>query len=263
MPEPMQPSHTGDEAQTSHTSPAATLTSTANTAATATALAPSPLKQVNPDPPTLDRIPVHDPSTTDIIHNTEDSKLDQISAKVADAGAGAVAVAVSSSQSSASTLSSTSQSVMTSCPPTPGSIAGSRVLSTEKRPPTPRPSINIPLPQPPIGLHHALDGTVPVTPLSKPPLPAKILTSRSTDTIVQNTLAKDSNQQHASAPLQGPGSNGQRRIMTPTSRLAETAAGVREVSKKIGTLLICCHQLFIRLPHQLLLCIRFNCHCGS
>ncbi|KAF9355492.1 hypothetical protein BGX34_010439 [Mortierella sp. NVP85] len=49
---------------------------------------------------------------------------------------------------------------------------------------------------------------------------------------MEDTLAKDPSQHHAPISLQG--SNGQRRIMTPTSRLAETAVGVREVSKKIG-----------------------------
>ncbi|KAF9426468.1 hypothetical protein BGZ94_006478 [Podila epigama] len=45
------------------------------------------------------------------------------------------------------------------------------------------------------------------------------------------TLARDYSHSH-NMPSQYNG--GQRRIMTPTSRLAETAVGVREVSKKIG-----------------------------
>ena len=47
---------------------------------------------------------------------------------------------------------------------------------------------------------------------------------------MQDTLAKDI----STAAYHGSALNGQRRIMTPTSRLAETAVGVREVSKKIG-----------------------------
>lgn len=88
-----------------------------------------------------------------------------------------------------------------------------------------RPTIEIPQPQSPISLHHALDSFPssvhpPVTKMTRPIDPAE-------------TLARDP-QSHSH--LNGLSYMGQRRIMTPTSRLAETAVGVREVSKKIGTL---------------------------
>ncbi|KAF9311629.1 hypothetical protein BG003_007177, partial [Podila horticola] len=53
-----------------------------------------------------------------------------------------------------------------------------------------------------------------------------------------DTLARDHFNTHAHAhahshSLSNASYLGQKRIMTPTSRLAETAVGVREVSKKI------------------------------
>ncbi|KAF9431658.1 hypothetical protein BGZ76_011859 [Entomortierella beljakovae] len=78
----------------------------------------------------------------------------------------------------------------------------------------------------PITLHHALDSPLPTAPQAKL---TKVF-PRSIETSVKDTLAKDPQYSND----WGPGSIGQRRIMTPTSRLAETAVGVREVSKKIG-----------------------------
>ncbi|KAG0025204.1 hypothetical protein BGZ81_007327 [Podila clonocystis] len=50
-----------------------------------------------------------------------------------------------------------------------------------------------------------------------------------------DTLARDHSHSHSHSHSLSNGSYmGQKRIMTPTSRLAETAVGVREVSKKIG-----------------------------
>ncbi|KAK3835459.1 MAG: ATP-NAD kinase-like domain-containing protein [Linnemannia gamsii] len=123
---------------------------------------------------------------------------------------------------------------------TPGQLNNT---SSSSKPPSNRPSIEIPQPQSPITLHHALDGTFPssATTAKSSTTPTRIL-PRSIESCVQDTLAKDPSQQYGSSSYHGSGSssyhgsgsNGQRRIMTPTSRLAETAVGVREVSKKIG-----------------------------
>ncbi|KAG0309099.1 hypothetical protein BGZ98_005211 [Dissophora globulifera] len=95
--------------------------------------------------------------------------------------------------------------------------------------------IENPQPLSPISLHHALDGNLSTTPIAKPAAAASAkIMPRSIDTHVQDTLAKDLHPHGASSPYPGSGSHGHRRIMTPTSRLAETAVGVREVSKKIG-----------------------------
>ncbi|KAI8604600.1 hypothetical protein EDD21DRAFT_205937 [Dissophora ornata] len=209
--------------------------------------------------------PFNDPFTTNIIHDTDDSNLVKTMALVANAGrnagVAANANAVASARSSASVhsnhnpspLSSSSSSLasstkLTTVLPSSEAIAGSRRPTQLGRASVSRPLIEVPQPQSPISLHHALDGTIPVTPVSNPSTTARIL-PRSIDTHVQDTLAKDSTRQHNASSTSSYGSNsssassGPRRIMTPTSRLAETAVGVREVSKKIGML----SRSFLRL----------------
>ncbi|KAK3818717.1 MAG: ATP-NAD kinase-like domain-containing protein [Benniella sp.] len=223
MPERMNPV-LSEKTQLPHASPAPSAVPATTLTDPPAVVATSPIKHTAD----LSNADMIDPFTTNIIHDTEDSRLVQIMASVADAGAdaGAAADAVASARSSTSSISSRSASA----PPPVSSMTGSKLSSSMDRPLAPRPSLNIP-PQPPIGLHHALDGTIPTTPVSKSSQPTRLL-PRSIESGVEDTLAKDPSQQHAPMSLQG--SNGQRRIMTPTSRLAETAVGVREVSKKIG-----------------------------
>ncbi|KAF9951060.1 hypothetical protein BGZ70_001134 [Mortierella alpina] len=211
-----------------------------SSAAAAAATAP----QLNHPTPSKPALPFHlractseDPLTANIIHDTHDRTLVQAMALVAeagaDAGAAADAASVRSSSSTHSTpspASSASSSSATVVYPS----ASSRPHTTHTRPTVPRPSIEIPQPISPISLHHALDGSIPsATAITKPAHATRIL-PRSIESCVQDTLAKESSQQYGSTPYQGSGSIGHRRIMTPTSRLAETAVGVREVSKKIG-----------------------------
>ncbi|ORZ11399.1 hypothetical protein BCR41DRAFT_372216 [Lobosporangium transversale] len=199
---------------------------------------------------------VEDPFTANIIHDTSDCTLVQTMAMVAEAGADAGAavsarsstpvlhstssvVKPSFSSSSSSSSSSTSASVCSATAPTiyaPTTIRpGSGPSMSLGQRSVIRPSIDIPQPQAPIGLHHALDSTYPATPNAKPAATTARILPRSIESCVQDTLAKDPQlPSGSSTPYLGPGSNGHRRIMTPTSRLAETAVGVREVSKKIG-----------------------------
>ncbi|KAG0346590.1 hypothetical protein BG004_001344 [Podila humilis] len=98
-----------------------------------------------------------------------------------------------------------------------------------------RPTIEIPQPQSPITLHHALDGSFPSASTSASSLTHPPYSKMMTRTLIDaaDTLARD----HSSHPSHTHSISsymGQKRIMTPTSRLAETAVGVREVSKKIG-----------------------------
>lgn len=207
-------------------------------------------------------------ANANIIYDTADSALVQTMAMVADAGADAGAAAdaasgrsstssrhsahspasplspssiASSSSSSTSTTHRTTHTHTTATATGTTTIASSGAtnnpapLTFSGRPPSNRPSIEIPQPQSPITLHHALDGTFPssATAQKSSATPTRIL-PRSIESCVQDTLAKDPSQQYGSSSYSGSGSNGQRRIMTPTSRLAETAVGVREVSKKIG-----------------------------
>ncbi|KAG0251019.1 hypothetical protein BG011_007902 [Mortierella polycephala] len=186
---------------------------------------------------------MQDPFTSNIIHDTNDCNLVHAMTIVADAGAeaGAAVDARSSASSlhtpsSASSSSSQSQSSTTTVAyRSPNrAMAGSNQSMSLNRPAVARPSIDIPQPQSPISLHHALDGSLPSAPVQvKAAIPDKILT-RSMESGVQETLAKDSHYHNGPTPYHGSGSFGNRRIMTPTSRLAETAVGVREVSKKIG-----------------------------
>ncbi|KAF9350611.1 hypothetical protein BGX26_011258 [Mortierella sp. AD094] len=175
--------------------------------------------------------PIKDPLTSNIIHDTNDKVLVETMSWLAhagaDAGAAAEAAAVLSSDSSASSYISSA----TFNPAVPSSdTVGWRQPITLSRPTPVRPMIDIPQPQSPISLHHALDGPLPPTPVAKD---QKVL-PRSIETCVKDTLAKDPQHHNDRSPYQGLGLIGQRRIMTPTSRLAETAVGVREVSKKIG-----------------------------
>ncbi|KAG0299968.1 hypothetical protein BGZ97_003458 [Linnemannia gamsii] len=208
-------------------------------------------------------------ANANIIYDTSDSTLVQTMAMVANAGAdaGAAADAASgrsstssrhSAHSPASPLSPSSNAPSvpssststtyrttsshttaiegeTTASPSTGATKNPSPLTSSSRPPSNRPSIEIPQPQSPITLHHALDGTFPssATAQKLSATPTRIL-PRSIESCVQDTLAKDPSQQYGSSSYHGSGSNGQRRIMTPTSRLAETAVGVREVSKKIG-----------------------------
>ncbi|KAK5823310.1 ATP-NAD kinase-like domain-containing protein [Linnemannia elongata] len=207
-------------------------------------------------------------ANANIIYDTTDSTFVQTMAMVADAGADAGAAA--DAASGRSSTSSRHSAHSPASPLSPSSIASSSFSSTSTahrsththttvtaagttatassgatknpapltsstRVPSNRPSIEIPQPQSPITLHHALDGTFPssVTAQKSSGTPTRIL-PRSIESCVQDTLAKDPSQHYGSSSYSGSGSNGQRRIMTPTSRLAETAVGVREVSKKIG-----------------------------
>ncbi|KAF9913369.1 hypothetical protein EC991_000131 [Linnemannia zychae] len=201
-------------------------------------------------------------ANANIIYDTADSTLVQTMAMVADAGAdaGAAADAASgrsstssrhsnnspasplspSSTAIASSSSSSSSKLRTNTSPTTAGKAGVSVSGTastktpgqlsssssSSRPSSNRPSIEIPQPQSPITLHHALDGTFPssATTTNSSVTPTRIL-PRSIESCVQDTLAKDTSQQYGSSSYHGSGSNGQRRIMTPTSRLAETAVG--------------------------------------
>ncbi|KAF9145533.1 hypothetical protein BGX30_008325 [Mortierella sp. GBA39] len=206
-------------------------------------------------------------ANANIIYDTTDSTLVQTMAMVAnagaDAGAAADAASVLSSTSSrhsahspasplspspiASSSSSSSTTHRTAHTHTTAAAAGTTTTASSgatknptpptfsNRPPSNRPSIEIPQPLSPITLHHALDSTFPspVTAQMPSATPTRIL-PRSIESCVQDTLAKEPSQQYGSSSYSGSGSNGQRRIMTPTSRLAETAVGVREVSKKIG-----------------------------
>nr|UNY86306.1 NAD kinase [Mortierella alpina] len=202
-------------------------------AASAAAAATTP--QLNHPTPSKPALPFHlractseDPLTANIIHDTHDRTLVQAMAMVAeagaDAGAAADAASVRSSSSTHSTpspASSASSSSATVVYPS----ASSRPPTANTRPTIPRPSIEIPTPISPISLHHALDGSIPsATAIAKPAHATRIL-PRSIESCVQDTLAKESSQQHGSTPYQGSGSIGHRRIMTPTSRLAETAVG--------------------------------------
>ncbi|KAG0284878.1 hypothetical protein BGZ96_010798 [Linnemannia gamsii] len=234
------------------------------TASTTTLIAPTPSRHIE-----LAMTPLTQ-TNANIIYDTADSTLVQTMAMVANAGAdaGAAADAASgrsstssrhsahspasplspSSTVSSNSSSSTSTAYRTASNHTTATAAGTTTtpssgatknlspLTPSGRPPSNRPSIEIPQPQSPITLHHALDGTFPssATAQKSSVTPTRIL-PRSIESCVQDTLAKDPSQQYGSSSYPGSGSNGQRRIMTPTSRLAETAVGVREVSKKIGT----------------------------
>ncbi|KAF9188658.1 hypothetical protein BGZ51_000397 [Haplosporangium sp. Z 767] len=188
---------------------------------------------------------MQDPFTSNIIHDTNDRNLVHAMAIVADAGAEAGAAADarssnsslhSSSSSSSSSSQSQSSTATTTYRPSNKAIAESNQSTSTQlnRLAVARPSIEIPQPQSPIGLHHALDGSLPSASVqAKATVPTRIL-PRSIESCVQETLAKDSHYHNGPTPYHGSGSFGQRRIMTPTSRLAETAVGVREVSKKIG-----------------------------
>ncbi|KAF9576920.1 hypothetical protein EC968_000045 [Mortierella alpina] len=216
-------------------------------ASTSAAAATTPqLNHPTPSKPALPYLRAcssEDPLTANIIHDTHDSTLVQAMALVAEAGADAGAAADAASvRSSSSTHSTPSPASSVSFSPSSSSSsatvvypsASSRPHTASTRPTVPRPSIEIPQPISPISLHHALDGSIPsATAIARPAHATRIL-PRSIESCVQDTLAKESSQQYGSAPYQGSGSIGHRRIMTPTSRLAETAVGMREVSKKIG-----------------------------
>ncbi|KAF8980377.1 hypothetical protein BGZ46_004304 [Entomortierella lignicola] len=181
--------------------------------------------------------PIKDPLTSSIIHDTNDKVLVEtmtwLACAGADAGAAAAAAAAAPESSTISSpdLSSTTSSSTTSTPLVPSSVTDrSQQPMLISRPTPVRPIIDIPLPSSPITLHHALDGPIPHTPVAKD----KKGLPRSNEACVRDTLAKDSPNSGDRNPYTGAGSFGQRRIMTPTSRLAETAVGVREVSKKIG-----------------------------
>ncbi|KAF9281224.1 hypothetical protein BGZ68_006762 [Mortierella alpina] len=230
-----------------HSSAIEPMTSISPAANTSAAAATTP--QLNHPTPSKPVLPFHphacgseDPLTANIIHDTHDRTLVQAMALVAEAGADAGAAADAASvRSSSSTHSTPSPASSVSFSPSSSSsatvvyaAASSRPHTTNNRPAVPRPSIEIPQPISPISLHHALDSSLPsATAIAKPAHATRIL-PRSIESCVQDTLAKESSQQYGSTPYQGSGSIGHRRIMTPTSRLAETAVGVREVSKKIG-----------------------------
>ncbi|KAG0378441.1 hypothetical protein BGX24_003842 [Mortierella sp. AD032] len=199
-----------------------------NTDENTTIIAPTPSRHID-----LAMTPLTQ-ANANLIYDTTDSTFVQTMAMVADAGADAgAAVDAASGRTTATAASGTPSK-------TPGQLNNT---SSSSKPPSNRPSIEIPQPQSPITLHHALDGTFPssATTAKSSTTPTRIL-PRSIESCVQDTLAKDPSQQYGSSSYHGSGSssyhgsgsNGQRRIMTPTSRLAETAVGVREVSKKIG-----------------------------
>ncbi|KAG0204414.1 hypothetical protein BGX28_003630 [Mortierella sp. GBA30] len=242
--EPMTPIH-----------PATPSTITATATATATAVvASTPLNQPTPFKP-MPQFNLHatreDPLTANIVHDTDDRTLVRAMTLVADAGADAGAAADASSIRSSSSTHSTPSPVSSSSTFSPslsssssatvtyaaGTVVSSRPTSRPNsinRPTVSRPTIEIPQPLSPISLHHALDGSLPPSVVNAKPTGATRILPRSIESCVQDTLAKESNQHYGPTPYQGSGSNGHRRIMTPTSRLAETAVGVREVSKKIG-----------------------------
>ncbi|KAG0048947.1 hypothetical protein BGZ83_006180 [Gryganskiella cystojenkinii] len=210
--------------------------------------------------PGLTMTNIEDPLTANIIHDTSSgSSLAQAMAMVAAAGAEAGAAAdaasvrssnssvhrdscSSSSSPSASSSSSPSSSTESNAPRMTIDVRGGPIDRSTRshslannhsstRPLVSRPSIEIPQPQSPISLHHALDSSFPsASALVKPAPPDRIL-PRSIESCVQDTLAKD----HISSTFNGSALNGQRRIMTPTSRLAETAVGVRRARVKWET----------------------------
>ncbi|KAI1320601.1 hypothetical protein EDD11_000123 [Mortierella claussenii] len=239
-------SHIDSHNHTSTSIPAASALALTSSSSSSLSTSPSSTKPSLTSLLDLGMTPItNDPFTSNIIHDTDDRALVQTMVMVAEAGADAGAAAASvrsstsslhsdphlcSSSSASSTSSSSSTSATAIYAPSSAMAAGSRPPTAFNRSSINRPSIEIPQPQSPISLHHALDSTLPATPLTKPS-PAPRILPRAIESCVQDTLAKDS---QPSLPYQGPGSNGHRRIMTPTSRLAETAVGVREVSKKIG-----------------------------
>ncbi|KAF9936650.1 hypothetical protein BGZ67_002144, partial [Mortierella alpina] len=253
---PKQPDHShsrrrthGTKSPHSHSIAIEPMTPISPVATTPAATTPLQLNHPTPSKPAL---PFHlracsseDPLTANIIHDTHDRTLVQAMTLVAEAGADAGAAADAASvRSSSSTTHSTpspassavsfSPSLSSSSTTVVYPSSFSRTHTANTRPTVPRPSIEIPQPISPISLHHALDGSIPsATAIAKPAHATRIL-PRSIESCVQDTLAKESSQQYGSTPYQGSGSSGHRRIMTPTSRLAETAVGVREVSKKIG-----------------------------
>ncbi|KAF9933304.1 hypothetical protein FBU30_005888 [Linnemannia zychae] len=204
-------------------------------------IAPTPSRHIELVRPTIRK------ADANIIYDTTSSALVQTMAMVAEAGAdaGAAADAASrrtstSSRQSTHSASPLSPSSTTSSSPPFTALVTANITSTtvvdETMVTTPtnsarvspnskssgRPSIEIPQPQSPITLHHALDGTFPASATTAKAMatPTRIL-PRSIESCVQDTLAKDT----GSSSYHGSGSNGHRRIMTPTSRLAETAVG--------------------------------------
>ncbi|KAF9115460.1 hypothetical protein BGX27_007713 [Mortierella sp. AM989] len=199
----------------------------ATTATSSPISADSPLKNLSSNHTDLAMTPVKDPLTSNIIHDTNDKVLVKTMTRLADAGADASTTVEAAAVSSSNLPASSSSTTSTSVAPLNGTLESQQPIPVNLSS-TERPILQTPQAQSPITLHHALDAPLPPTPISLKVLP------RSIETSVKDTLAKHSEHPSDRAPHQGPGSIGQRRIMTPTSRLAETAVGVREVSKKIG-----------------------------
>ncbi|KAG0001965.1 hypothetical protein BGZ79_003858, partial [Entomortierella chlamydospora] len=174
---------------------------------------------------------VKDPLISDIVHDTNGKVLvgpvPRLAHASADAGASAKVAAVSPSDPFESTFISS-----LAFPSSDPSISSSSDMNQPiplSRPTPVRPTVDTSQPQSPVSLHHVLDGPPPRTPVAND---HKAL-PRSVETCVKDALAKETQQHNDRSPHQSAGSVGQRRIMTPTSRLAESAVSVREVSKKI------------------------------
>ncbi|KAF9163217.1 hypothetical protein BGX20_001404 [Mortierella sp. AD010] len=175
---------------------------------------------------------VKDPLTSDIVHDTSGKVLvgpvPQLAHGSAGAGASAKIAAISSSDPFESTF--ISSLAFPSNDPSISSSSDTNQPIPLSRPTPVRPTVDTSQPQSPVTLHHVLDGPSPPTPVSSD---HKAL-PRSVETCVKDALAKETQQHNDRSPHRSAGLVGQQRIMTPTSRLAESAVSVREVSKKIG-----------------------------